>query len=70
MVSNTKENAGKCSCPRCPSYDECMAGKTEALYCGRDTTSCSVKTNGCICAGCPVYSENNLNSGYYCINKS
>ncbi len=69
MVQDTLENANKCLCPGCPSYGECMAGKTEALYCSRGKTDCSVKTNGCLCGGCPVYAENNLNSGYFCINE-
>ncbi|MCX6740291.1 MAG: DUF2769 domain-containing protein [Candidatus Parcubacteria bacterium] len=66
MVLDNKENSVKCTCPNCPSYNECMSQKTELLYCAKEKTSCEVKSDGCVCPTCPVYAENDLNRMYYC----
>ncbi len=61
-----------CSCPGCPSYNECAKGKSEALYCAGEVgkSGCEYQMNGCICGACPVHTEFALTSGYYCINGS
>jgi hypothetical protein len=70
-VIKNSVNEKKCICPNCPSYNSCAEGKKEVLYCADEVgkSACEYKMNGCICGGCPVYSENNLKEGYYCINK-
>jgi len=70
QVKKTSANIKKCICPACPSYNKCAGGNKEALYCAKEIgkSSCEYKMNGCICGGCPVHTENKLNSGYYCIN--
>ncbi len=65
-VKFSEDNKKKCICNSCPSYDECMRGKKEILYCGSKKSSCNFKRNGCICGRCPVFKESNLNSGYFC----
>lgn len=71
-VEKNEANMHKCFCPNCPSYNECAKEKTERLYCAGEIgkSSCKYKMNGCICGGCPVHRENNLQAGYYCINGS
>lgn len=71
-VENTPENRARCSCTKCPSYNDCAKGKDESLYCatGVGKSECEYKMNGCICGPCPVHKENNLKMGYYCIHGS
>jgi len=71
-VEKTPENLKKCSCPKCPSYNECAERKLEKLFCAKEVgkSSCKFQMNGCICMSCPVHKENNLKAGYYCINGS
>ncbi|MBN1325474.1 DUF2769 domain-containing protein [Candidatus Falkowbacteria bacterium] len=68
MVIDNEENSKLCTCPNCPSYDACMKGDQETLYCGRAMSGCEVSPKGCICQSCPVYEENGLTDSYYCIN--
>jgi len=71
-VPASKENTIKCSCAKCPSYNECAKGKNETLYCasGIGKSKCDYQMNGCICSPCPVHKEYDLHMGYYCINGS
>ncbi len=68
MVQDNQENFSKCGCEPCPSYNVCMRGGHQKLYCGKDKSSCEIPMDGCICMNCLVHKENNLQSGYYCIN--
>lgn len=65
-VRDTKENAGRCYCPECPTFNECMIGKEERLYCARGSTRCPLTRLGCICGECEVAIENGLSANYYC----
>ncbi|MCL5010879.1 MAG: DUF2769 domain-containing protein [Patescibacteria group bacterium] len=67
MPGDINKDTVRCHCPSCPSYGDCMRQFSEALYCLTQKSACSVKSSGCICGGCPIYKENNLKSGYYCI---
>ncbi len=72
-VEKNEDNLEKCSCPKgCPSYNDCTKDKNEALYCAGEVgkSQCEFQKNGCICGPCPVHTENNLSSMYYCINGS
>ncbi len=60
------ENAGRCLCPGCPTYDDCMRGKDQRLYCARGRTDCDPAANGCICGECPVWASYGLGSYYHC----
>ena len=68
-VQDNKESTDKCKCPVCPSYTECLKQKMASLFCARGKTECKVSMNGCICGTCPVHAENNLDEGYYCLQK-
>ncbi len=65
-VPDTKENLMKCTCGACPSHDQCMKDKMEGLFCARGKSTCAVTRNGCICGGCPVASDYDLDKMYYC----
>ena len=65
-VDDNDQNAGRCICPECPTYSDCMSGNAEKLYCSRDKTACDTTPNGCICGNCPVWASNRLTSHYFC----
>lgn len=69
-VEKNESNMKKCTCPECPSYNDCAKEKMEGLYCSAAVgrSSCEFQMNGCICGGCSVHTENSLSAGYYCLN--
>lgn len=69
IVKNNPENLKKCSCPNCPTYNECAKEKEELLFCAQEIGkgTCQYKMNGCICPVCPIHKENNLGASFYCI---
>lgn len=67
-VPDTKENAGMCICPNCPTHNSCMKEKNENLFCSRGKSECKVVRQGCICGECPVASRYRLNELYFCDN--
>lgn len=71
-VEKNNDNFNQCFCLNCPSYNECAKEKTEKLYCSEEIgkSACDYKMNGCLCGGCPVYKNNNLKTGYYCLRGS
>lgn len=64
---DSEANAASCLCPGCPTYDDCMRGAGQRLYCSRGRTDCTPAAKGCICGGCPVWSANGLSSYYFCM---
>jgi aldose sugar dehydrogenase len=60
------QNASRCVCPGCPTFNDCMGGKHERLFCSRGKTDCGPAANGCLCGECPVWSANSLGDYYYC----
>lgn len=38
VVQDTEENAEKCRCPDCPSYNECMEDNNELFFCAMGNT--------------------------------
>ncbi|MDD5438030.1 MAG: DUF2769 domain-containing protein [Patescibacteria group bacterium] len=65
-VTNSEANVAKCVCGNCPSYNACMGGQSEKLYCAMGKTACELEHKGCVCGDCPVEQENKLESGFYC----
>jgi hypothetical protein len=65
-VKDVKENAERCACPKCPTFNECMIGNGERLYCARGSTRCPLTRLGCVCGECDVAVECGLASNYYC----
>jgi len=59
-----------CTCPKCPTYDTCMKGKGEVLFCASGKTGCSPTKKACICPTCPVTPMMGLKNMHYCIRGS
>jgi hypothetical protein len=67
-VQKNKENISMCSCPKCPSYNDCAKKAHQGLFCAAGKSTCNFKMNGCNCGSCPVHKTYNLKAGYYCMN--
>jgi hypothetical protein len=65
-VDDNEQNADRCLCPGCPTYNDCMRGESQRLFCSRGKTDCDPSANGCLCGGCPVWSDYDLSGYYYC----
>jgi hypothetical protein len=66
-IPDTDENYHKCICYNggCPTYDiNQLAG---GLFCSRGKSEKAAKSMQCICPGCPVWAEYDLNDYDYCI---
>lgn len=61
-------NAGRCLCPTCPTYDDCMQEKHQRIFCSRGKTDCAPTAAGCLCGECPVWAEYRLGSYYFCLD--
>ena len=59
-------NAGRCHCPQCPTYDDCMSERRQRLFCSRGRTDCDPTSAGCVCGECPVWMEYGLGGYYFC----
>ena len=66
IVPDVKENADRCLCPECPTYNECMSNRNQRIFCSRGNTECKLDEEGCICEKCPVWNEYPIKSFYYC----
>ena len=60
----------KCICGKCPTYNDCMKGKKEGLFCALGKTGCTVTRKACLCPTCPVTPAMGLKHGYYCMKGS
>jgi len=59
-----------CICRTCPSYDQCMDEKTEALFCILGKSSCQVNIVECKCLECPAHNNFEMRHGTYCMDGS
>ncbi len=63
-----KENKKLCSCPDCPTYNECAKEKRELVYCASGKSqACITKESGCICPACPITEMMGLTKDYFCV---
>jgi hypothetical protein len=67
VVEDTAENAERCVCPACPTYNDCMRAAGELLYCARGKTGCSLSAVSCACGSCTVWVSHELGGYYYCM---
>ena len=65
-----EENRQKCICPGCPTYNDCMRGKDERLFCIVGKSGCEIVQQGCICPTCPVAVALGLKHTFYCTTGS
>jgi len=60
----------RCICGKCPTYNDCMKGKKEALFCALGKSACAAVKKACLCPTCPVTPALGLKHGYYCLKGS
>jgi hypothetical protein len=60
----------RCICGRCPTYNDCMRGRKDALFCALGKSACPAVKKACLCPTCPVTPDLGLKHGYYCIKGS
>ena len=61
-------NKALCTCPSCPSYNECAQEKGELFYCAMGASpTCITKELGCICPACPITEKMGLTHEYFCV---
>ncbi len=65
-----EENRKRCICPGCPTYNDCMRGKNERMFCVAGKSSCEVTQQGCICPTCPVTAILGLTHTFCCTDGS
>lgn len=41
----------------------------EGMFCAFGESKCIKEEKGCICAGCELYKENNLDKSYFCLGE-
>lgn len=74
-VDDTITNQEICKkyCGGCPTFKGNKLSDTlpNVLFCarGRSSTPSKVKTIGCYCPACEVFTKYKLNVGYFCVNK-
>lgn len=66
-VDDTAENAERCICPDCPTFNDCMREARETLFCARGMTNCEARTRECICPDCVVWTDYQLGTTYFCL---
>jgi hypothetical protein len=69
-VDDTAQNAERCVCPTCPTYNGCMSDKPELLYCARGKSGCAPTAAGCKCGGCSVWGKYNLGAYFFCMQRA
>jgi aldose sugar dehydrogenase len=66
-VDDTPENAERCACPGCPTYNDCMRSGGQLLFCSRGASDCTPDAVSCKCGGCTVWGRYSLAGYYFCI---
>jgi hypothetical protein len=64
---DNEQNAEQCTCPSCPTFNDCMNTSNETLYCARGDSPCEPARVECICGDCPVWESYQLSDFYYCL---
>lgn len=73
-VADNEENVEICNrnCGTCPTYqyNELGIRHPQILFCARgksDMPIHEIKDEGCNCPACPVFIENDLSGGWFCM---
>jgi hypothetical protein len=69
IIPNTKGNLEKCICRDCPTYNKCMGGKGEGLFCARGKSDCNIEEDECLCEQCPIDAEYKLTARFDLMEK-
>jgi len=74
-VEDTEENREICRkyCGACPTYKRNLLARyqPDALFCAHGTSSApsKVKTMGCFCPACELFTKYQLKIGYFCAKR-
>jgi hypothetical protein len=75
QVEETEKNQEICRkyCGACPTYKRNILARYQpaALFCAHGTSSApsKVKTMGCFCPACEIFTDHGLVIGYFCANR-
>jgi hypothetical protein len=68
VMAKVGELMKMCTCPQCPTYNECAKNAKESLFCTMGHSfHCIGKDNGCICPACPVARMQELTHRSFCL---
>ena len=68
IMANMMEMDRMCTCPSCPSYNDCAKTALEIMFCGRGMSfHCIKEIKGCICPTCPVTKKLGLTHQAFCV---
>jgi hypothetical protein len=57
-----------CTCPQCPTNNECAKNSKETLFCSMGHSfHCITENKGCLCPGCPVAKMQGLTHQSFCL---
>jgi hypothetical protein len=57
-----------CTCPKCPTFNECAKNAMEGLFCSMGHSfHCITENKGCICSSCPVAKMQGLTHQSFCL---
>jgi len=68
MMAKVMELSKMCTCPSCPTYNECAKNSMESMYCNHGTSfHCISENKGCLCPTCPVAKIQGLTHQSFCM---
>jgi hypothetical protein len=76
MPAKERESAvadlkSRCTCPGCPSFNDCAKNAKELLFCATGKSfMCITEERGCICPTCPVANDLGLKYQFFCTRGS
>ena len=75
VVEGSEENLRTCSkyCGACPTYKRNILGRYQpsALFCSHGVSAApsKIKTMGCFCPACELFTKHRLVIGYFCAKR-
>lgn len=71
LMKAIEENNKLCTCPVCPTYNNCAKTGKELLFCASGKSfMCISENKGCICPACPITDAIGLKHTAFCIKGS
>lgn len=71
LMKAMEENNRLCTCPSCPTYNNCAKKGKELMFCATGKSfMCISEDKGCICPTCPITGTLGLKYKSYCTKGS
>jgi hypothetical protein len=68
MVEKVKGMGKMCTCPSCPTFNDCAKNAMETMFCMHGTSfHCIKEVKGCKCPTCPVTKQAGLTHSAFCV---